>query len=141
MERIVSRIISELEAQGLHAIRGYDGSLLPILDAPMVAVSIADVRYFPLCAGSYISEDESSCTSGLRVEAQFLLDVYDDYRHGDRACVEAATLAASVCSALSGDFTCGNIQLGCVHYVEDYDCFRCSLSVPVHVFIARSLTL
>lgn len=138
MERIVSTVIEQLTAAGIHTIRGYDGSQLPILDSPMAAVSIADAVYRPISADSVITENAYYIASGLRAEAKLLIEVYDDFRHGDQACVEAATLAASICGSLSGEFTCGKIQIGCVHYEPDYDCFCCSVSVPVGVFIARS---
>ncbi len=137
MERIVSTVMQRLTAAGIHTIRGYDGSRLPILDAPMAAVSIADATYRPISADSVITENAYYVACGLRAEAKLLIEVYDDYRHGDQACVETAIQAASICASLSETFTCGEIQLGCVHYEPDYDCFCCSISVPVGVFIAR----
>lgn len=137
MERIVSTVIQKLQDAGLNAIRGYDGSQLPILNAPLCAVSIADAAYHPLCADSVITEDSLFRSAGLLAETNLLIEIYDNYRHGDQACVEAAIQAASVCSSLSGDFTCSKIQLGCVHYKADYDCFCCTVKIPVRVYIAR----
>lgn len=137
MERIISTVIAELKNQGLDAIRGYDGSELPILEEPLCAVSMADAVYFPLCADSVITESAALRSTGLMAETVLLIDVYDDYRHGDGPCVSAAILAASICSRLSDSFTCGKIKLGCVHYKADYDCFCCNIKIPVRVYIAR----
>ena len=137
MERIINTVIEELKSGGLDAIRGYDGSELPILARPLCAVSMADAVYFPLCADNIITKNLSSCSTGLMAESILLIDVYDDYRHGDGPCVSAAILAASICSSLTSTFTCGKIQLGCVHYHADYDCFCCNIRIPIRVFLAR----
>lgn len=137
MERIVNTVLQELDTAGVRAIRGYDGSQLPVLNAPLAAVSIADAVYFPVCADSLISENILYRSTGLRAEATLLIQIYDDYRHGDQACVETAIQAASICSSLTGSFTCGKIQLSCVHYEADYDCFCCNVRIPVRVYIAR----
>lgn len=136
MERIVSSVIDALEEAGLHAIRGYSGNRLPILDSPMVSVSLADIRYTPLCADSLISQNAAATAIGLAATANLLLEVYDDYRHGDLACVQAASTAACVCSAMHDLFTCGQILLSCVHYEPDYDCFLCSVKVPISLYVA-----
>ena len=137
MERIISTVIAALQDEGLNAIRGYDGSELPILEEPLCAVSMADAVYFPLCADSVITESASFRTTGLMAESVLLIDLYDDYRHGDSPCVSAAILAASICSRLHDSFTCGKIQLGCVHYKADYDCFCCNIKIPIRVYMAR----
>lgn len=137
MERIISTVIGELKKAGLDAIQGYDGNDLPILNKPLCAVSMAEAVYFPLCADNVLTETYVSCSTGLLAESMLLIDVYDDYRHGDGPCVSAATLAASVCSSLTSSFTCGRIQLGCVHFQADYDCFCCNIKIPIRVFLVR----
>ena len=137
MERIVSTVIEALQQGGLDAIRGYSGNDLPILDRPLCAVSMAEAVYFPLCADNIITETLTSRSTGLSAESMLLIDVYDDYRHGDGPCVSTAILASSICSSLTDSFTCGKIQLGCVHYHADYDCFCCNIKIPIRVFLAR----
>lgn len=136
MERIVDSVIQALENSGLHAARGYSGKQLPILDSPMVSVSLADVRFSPLCADNLISQNAATTATGLLATANLLLEVYDDYRNGDRACVQTASAAACICSSLYDTFTCNQIQMSCVHYEPDFDCFLCSIKIPVSFFVA-----
>ena len=137
MERIINTVLQALEDHGIHAIRGYSGNELPTLKNPLCAVSMADAVYTPICADNIITETVAQRSTGLLAEAKLLLECYDDYRHGDQACVETAIRAAGICSSLTDSFTCGEMELGYVHYEEDYDCFCCNVKIPVRVLIAR----
>ncbi|MBQ3216603.1 MAG: hypothetical protein IJB35_02170 [Oscillospiraceae bacterium] len=136
MERIVNSVTHALEDAGLHVVRGYSGRQLPVLDSPIVSVSLADIHYTPLCADGLISQDAATKAIGLYATANLLLEVYDDYRHGDLACVQTASSAACICSAMHDIFTCGHILLSCVHYEPDYDCFLCSVKIPISLYVA-----
>ena len=137
MERIITTVLQALQEGGIDAIRGYSGNELPTLKKPLCAVSMSDAVYSPLCADNVITESLVKRSAGLLADAKLLIECYDDYRHGDKACVETAIKAASICSSLTDSFTCGKIQLGYVHYEEDYDCFCCNVKIPVRVLIAR----
>lgn len=141
MERIVTLVIDSLNAAGLHAVHGYHGQELPLLDSPMVAVSLADTCAYPLCADGVIVQDAQQTMSGLRLSAELLLEVYNDYRKGGPPCSETAIAACNICSSLSEDFTCGTIRIGSLSYEADYDCFCCKAYLPVEVYMAETLSL
>lgn len=141
MEQIVSAALELLTSAGIHAIHGFDGRDFPVLDAPMVAVSMENVTYRPICAGNLLGQRAGRRALGFLAEGTMLLEVYDDFRHGVQSCTEVAAQAAGLCTELPEVSIRDGIQVAQVRYEPDYDCFCCKVSANVRVIAARVETL
>lgn len=135
VEDLISKLVAQLSAAGLHCAAAYSIGRLPLLTEPLIIVDCT-VMLLPAAIGDCFGRDKDGGYYQCRTaEHTALLEVYAPYLGGGAA---VGTVVREILGALQTepeDYSMRSIRVGQTRYDPDSDCFRSTVSVRFDAFL------
>lgn len=134
VDELIRLVCSCLTKVGLHVLKADSTQTLPQLRSSMVAVALASWQRRSISADGILANNIGVGTSsGCRVDAELLLEIYSPYLYGNTCAETAEAVMAALAEGIAG-WTLGTPRMGESRYDADADCCKCELRVPASAY-------